>query len=77
MRTSLTLPYDVVDLIALDVVHIPFPIDRPIDVSGAVAPSAVVCPHGVVQVVPLVPVGLHFTGNVVVCDPEVNTYICQ
>lgn len=74
-RTCLPLLNDIVDLVALDVVHIPFPIDCPIEVASAIALCTVIRPHGVVQIVPLVPGGLHFARDVVLCDIKVSTYI--
>ena len=45
-RTHLSLTYDFVHLIALDAVDIPFPIDCPVDFSGAVTLPAVIRIHG-------------------------------
>lgn len=62
---------------ALNIVHIPFPVDCPVDISGAVALCPVVRPQRGVQVAPLVPGSLHFASDVVVCDIEISAYICE
>ena len=62
-QTPLTLLHDLVDLAALDVIHIKFPIDCQIDVSGTISLCDVLRPRGVVQVVPLVPGVSHFASD--------------
>ena len=77
MRARLTLLDYLVDFVALDAGCVPFPRDCPVDLCGTIARCTVIRLHRIVQVVPLVPGGLYLAGDVVICDVEICTYVCE
>ena len=77
LRARLALLDYLVDFVALDVGCVPLPRNFPGDLCGTIARCTVIRPHRIIQVVPLVPGGLYLAGDVVICDVEVGTYVCE